>query len=148
MIVNKKGDGYLYTAQTTIDRVQKQIKSKDLIQKAVLEKCGINENTLKKMTDNKGISSFSLAKISDELDCSVDYLLGRTENPQSHKSIAITTGDIKDNNNSVIGNGNSDIYITGSIDTITADLLKVFEKLDSFKKAKLLLYAEELSKIE
>ncbi len=133
----------MYTAQTTIDRVQKQIKSKELVQKTVLEKCGINENTLKKMTDNKGISSFSLAKISDELDCSVDYLLGRTENPQSHKSIAITTGD---NQNSAIGNVNSDIHIAGDLDTLAADLLKVFEKLDSFKKAKLLLYAEELEK--
>ena len=31
------------------------------------------------MTDNKGMSSFSLAAIADELDCSVDYLLGRTD---------------------------------------------------------------------
>lgn len=136
----------MYTAQTTIDRVQKQIKSKDLIQKVVLEKCGINENTLKKMTDNKGISSFSLAKISDELDCSVDYLLGRTENPQSHKSIAITTGDIKDNNNSVIGNGNSDISITVQASGQAAALLEVFEKLDPFKQAKVLLFVEELEK--
>jgi len=28
------------------------------------------------------MSSFSLAKIADELDCSVDYLLGRTDNPE------------------------------------------------------------------
>ena len=27
----------------------------------------------------------TLAKIADYLDCSVDYLLGRTDNPHSHK---------------------------------------------------------------
>lgn len=27
----------------------------------------------------------NLAKIADYLDCSVDYLLGRTDNPNSHK---------------------------------------------------------------
>ena len=30
------------------------------------------------MSDKKGISSFSLAKIADYLDVSIDYLLGRT----------------------------------------------------------------------
>lgn len=133
----------MYTAKITVDRIQEVLKGKNLVQKTILKKCGISENVLNQMTDNKGISSFSLAKISDELDCSVDYLLGRTENPQSHKSIAITTGD---NQNSAIGNVNSDIHIAGDLDTLAADLLKVFEKLDSFKKAKLLLYAEELEK--
>ena len=28
--------------------------------------------------------SDSIAKIADYLDCSVDYLLGRTDNPQAH----------------------------------------------------------------
>lgn len=67
----------MYTAQLTIDRIQNLIKEKGFIQKRVLEECGINENTLKRMTDNKGMSSFSLAKIADYLNCSVDYLLGR-----------------------------------------------------------------------
>lgn len=69
----------MYTAQITVNRIQSLIKEKGLTQKGVLQECGINENTLKRMTDNKGISSFYLAKIADYLDCSVDYLLGRTE---------------------------------------------------------------------
>ena len=28
----------------------------------------------------------TLTKIADYLDCSVDYLLGRTDNPESHKN--------------------------------------------------------------
>lgn len=28
----------------------------------------------------------NITKIADYLDCSVDYLLGRTDNPNSHKS--------------------------------------------------------------
>ena len=67
----------MYTAQLTIERIQSLIKEKGLTQKQVLLECGINENTLKRMTDNKGISSFYLAKIADKLECSVDYLLGR-----------------------------------------------------------------------
>ena len=68
----------MYTAQNTIDRIQSLIKKKNLKQKDVLAACNINENTLKRMTDNKGMSSFYLARIADYLNCSVDYLLGRS----------------------------------------------------------------------
>lgn len=69
-------------------------------------------NTIKKLCKEKGISITSflnechltksfiydlekrstspscekITKIADYLDCSVDYLLGRTDNPNSHKS--------------------------------------------------------------
>ncbi|MCL2697498.1 MAG: hypothetical protein FWE74_05400 [Oscillospiraceae bacterium] len=37
---------------------------------------------------NKGtaLSSEGLCKIADYLNCSVDYLLGRTNNPNSHEN--------------------------------------------------------------
>lgn len=71
----------MYNAQTVINRIQSLIKEQGLTQKNVLAECGISENTLKRMTDNKGMSSFYLARIADRLNCSVDYLLGRTDNP-------------------------------------------------------------------
>lgn len=77
----------MYTAQITIDRIQAIVKSRGLVQKNMLADCGLNENTLKRMTDNRGMSSFSLAKIADYLDVSVDYLLGRTDVPET-KSIS------------------------------------------------------------
>lgn len=71
----------MYTAQTTIERIQSIIKTRGLVQKDVLSDCGLNENTLKRMTDVRGMASFSLAKIADYLGVSVDYLLGRTNDP-------------------------------------------------------------------
>lgn len=73
----------MYTAQTTIERIQKIIKTRGLVQKDVLTDCGLNENTLKRMTDIRGMASFSLAKIADYLGVSVDYLLGRTDDPET-----------------------------------------------------------------
>lgn len=73
----------MYTAQFTIARIQKIIKLRGLVQKDVLADCGLNENTLKRMSDNRGMSSFSLAKIADYLEVSVDYLLGRTDDPDT-----------------------------------------------------------------
>ena len=77
----------MYTAQLTIGRIQSLIKKNGLTQKQVLADCEINENTLKRMTDNKGISSFYLAKIADKLECSVDYLLGRDDFVNNGNSI-------------------------------------------------------------
>lgn len=74
----------MYLAKITIERIQKRIKELGFTQKKVFAECNINEDTMKKMTDNKGMSSFSLARIADYLDCSVDYLLGRDEVIRPH----------------------------------------------------------------
>lgn len=76
----------MYNAQIVISRIQSLIKEQGLVQKNVLTECGINENTLKRMTDNKGMSSFYLARIADRLNCSVDYLLGRTDNQDDYSA--------------------------------------------------------------
>ena len=48
---------------------------------------GISESLFSKWKKNptSDISSGNLAKIADYLDCSVDYLLGRTDNPEVNK---------------------------------------------------------------
>ena len=52
---------------------------------SMLTECSLGINAIRQINDTKGMASFSLAKIADYLDCSVDYLLGRTDNPNSHK---------------------------------------------------------------
>lgn len=47
----------------------------------MLVDCSLGVNAIRQINDTKGMASFSLAKIADYLDCSVDYLLGRTDNP-------------------------------------------------------------------
>lgn len=74
----------MYNSQLVIERVQSEIKKKNMTQKAVLSECGLGEDTLKRMTNKNGMASFNLARIADYLECSVDYLLGRTKNPKSH----------------------------------------------------------------
>ena len=53
----------------------------------MVENCNLSKNTLSSMLSGGSTpKSENLAKIADYLDCSVDYLLGRTDNPNSHKS--------------------------------------------------------------
>lgn len=67
----------MYTAEKTITNIKRAIEERGYSQKKVYSACNINENTVSRMNDSKGISSFYLAKIADYLNCSVDYLLGR-----------------------------------------------------------------------
>ena len=68
----------MYNSQNLIENIKAIAKSKNILVKEMLTDCDLNVNALNQMSDKKGISSFSLAKIADYLDVSIDYLLGRT----------------------------------------------------------------------
>ncbi|MDE7399579.1 MAG: helix-turn-helix domain-containing protein [Oscillospiraceae bacterium] len=144
----------MYNAQLVIERVQSEIKQKKETQKHVLEVCGLSENTLKKMTDKNGIASFSLAKIADELECSVDYLLGRTNNPQAHiaKTATVSVGNDFNNQGVIgsIGNNNSPINIqaANSLDENDLAILNAYRSLNPMNRARLMVYADDIKKDE
>ncbi len=74
----------MYNAQELTNRIKAVAKSNGISLKEMLPSLNLGINALQHVSD-KGIASFSLAKIADYLDCSTDYLLGRTDDPQSHK---------------------------------------------------------------
>ena len=83
----------MYTSDNLSARIEIQLNKKKIKKITMLTECGCNRNTLTQMTDKKGLSCFTLARIADYLDCSVDYLLGRTDNPFSHKSLDSAQGE-------------------------------------------------------
>lgn len=68
----------MYYSVDIAQRIRELVKSKKIIQKTMFENLGLSEDTLTNLRKGKMINSDSLAKIADYLDCSVDYLLGRT----------------------------------------------------------------------
>ena len=75
----------MYFAQITKNRIREACKARQINAKKMLEDCELGANAIQQINDVKGMASFSLAKIADYLDCSVDYLLGRTNNPEINK---------------------------------------------------------------
>ena len=68
-------------------RIKEQCKINKLTVKKLLEKCNMNRNTIYDLENKHSFpSSDKLSRIADYLDCSVDYLLGRTDNPEINKS--------------------------------------------------------------
>lgn len=72
----------MYFAQITKDRIKTQCKIKKINAKKMLIDLELGPNAIQQINDVKGMASYSLAKVADYLDCSVDYLLGRTDVPE------------------------------------------------------------------
>lgn len=78
----------MYNSNNLSIRIKKCAKEKNVLLRDLLAACDLNVNALSQMTDKKGLSSFALARIADYLECSVDYLLGRTDVPEINRGNA------------------------------------------------------------
>ena len=74
----------MYVSNAVADRIREIAKSKKLSMKQVLADAGLGYNTMTTYRTSMPKAD-NLAKIADCLDCSVDYLLGRTDDPLAHR---------------------------------------------------------------
>ena len=66
----------------TAARIKAVCKQKGIAVSTLLEKCDIRKGLIYDMERRDWTPSAEIMeKIADHLDCSVDYLLGRTDNP-------------------------------------------------------------------
>lgn len=75
----------LYNSPNMANRIKSLAKSKGIALKDILENLSLGTNTFSHMLHGRMIAADSLARIADYLDCSVDYLLGRTDNPEVNR---------------------------------------------------------------
>ena len=76
----------MYESIEIAKRIKLRAKQQNVQIKVMLEGCGLSKNALSSMLSGGSTpKSENLAKIADYLDCSVDYLLGRTENPEINR---------------------------------------------------------------
>lgn len=80
----------MYLTKEIADRIKMRLSSQDKKTKDMLSELGMGINTISEFSKGKHLSCISLARIADFLDCSVDYLLGRTDVPEvNHRSGSI-----------------------------------------------------------
>ena len=73
----------MYNSQHIANRIKNTAKSQGKPLGEILATCGLSKNTVAKINKGTDILTLNFAKIADELDCSVDYLLGRVETPDA-----------------------------------------------------------------
>lgn len=136
----------MYNPQETYSRIKHLIKIRKTSIGAVNEYADLSENTISQSAKGQeGMKARNLYLIANFLKCSVDYLLGRTNDPNFYEIASITVGDISGNQN-LIGGSHSNVSLNANnITSQEAALLNHFHSLDETKKAKVLLYAAELA---
>lgn len=82
--MHKKAVIILYVSNDVAERIKQAAKTKNIPIKILLQEVGLGFNTMSNMKSSMPKAD-NLAKIADYLDCSVDYLLGRTDNPEINK---------------------------------------------------------------
>lgn len=128
----------MYITQDIAFRIKSTAKLKKVTMKQMLSKCELNINAVSEFSKGKNLSCISLAKIADYLDCSVDYLLGRTDEPSSTSNIIdgnVTGGAV------VQGSHHSNVTVSNSECKLTdeeTELLRLFNSLDVKRRIKIL----------
>ena len=75
----------MYNPAVVAERIKEYAKSQKVSVGQMLEECELNKNVLSTMLSRGSMpKADNIARIADYLDCSVDYLLGRTDNPKAH----------------------------------------------------------------
>lgn len=75
----------MYNTQNIANRIKSRLKSQQISTKTMLYDLEMGINSISEFSKGKQMSCISLVRIADYLDCSVDYLLGRTDNPEVNK---------------------------------------------------------------
>lgn len=71
----------MYNSSNVAERIKATAKMRNASVKELLENVGLGFNTMSNMKKSMPKAD-NLARIADYLNCSVDYLLGRTDNPE------------------------------------------------------------------
>lgn len=75
----------MYNSQEIAERIKQQVKQQGKTLGDMLEACELGINTISKMAKGTDILTKNFARIADYLNCSVDYLLGRTDKPEVNR---------------------------------------------------------------
>jgi DNA-binding Xre family transcriptional regulator len=78
----------LYNSPDVAIKIKITCKERNVVVKDMLVALNMGSNTLSHMRHGKAVSFDKLARIADYLDCSVDYLLGRTDRPEVNRGDA------------------------------------------------------------
>lgn len=76
----------MFTSSQVAERIKKTAHDQGFLVKDILVTCQLNKNTLSSMKAGGYFPRMEgIVAIADQLDCSVDYLLGRTNDPILHQ---------------------------------------------------------------
>ena len=141
----------MYNSHDLAISIKAVAKEKNKVIKEMLKTCELSSNTMSSLYHGKSIAFDSVAKIADYLEVSVDYLLGRTDEPHTVKehsnSANISNSNIVDHSHGTITINNGETSKEPQTESIskqtvinetTKELIGVFESLPTRERIRLL----------
>lgn len=83
--LHKTGGDRLYETNNVAGRIKNLLSQRKIPVSQMLSDLEMGVNALYQFEKGRVMSCFAIARIADYLDCSVDYLLGRTDNPEVNR---------------------------------------------------------------
>lgn len=134
----------MYNSSETSTRIRQLAKEKGIQMSELQEKCGLSKNTIMQSgKSQEGMKAKNLYAIAELLECSVDYLLGRTDSP-NETGISVT-----DNKQTSL-TGNNSISINTNRNNSTSDssddkqLFDMIKSLDLVDRSKIITQIDEM----
>lgn len=121
--------------------IEKLCLEKNIPVKEMLVQSGLSRNVVDNLKKGSVPSVDKIAQIADYFGCSVDYILGRTNEPKINSINIIKTGNITGDN--INGSNNINIH-QSSASAYDAELMELIKALPLIKRAEAVLYLNEL----
>ena len=135
-------------AQEIAKIIRLETSNKNILISKMLNDIGLGRNSMANLDNGSMLRADSLGKIADYLGVSVDYLLGRTENPEvqtNNNNTTITGSNIVNGNVGNSSNVNTATASNNTPDETTEQVAKAFQSLNIMNKAKVLTLLAELT---
>lgn len=131
----------MYNSQETIFRIKQRAKEQGIAILDLQAKCDLGRNAISQAAKSQdGMKARNLFAIAEVLNCSVDYLLGRTDNPEVTYNSHALSGD----GGVAVAGGNANITISNQQKEDT-ELLNLIKSLPLKKRVKIIsMIYEEL----
>ena len=135
----------MYNPQNAADRLKKLLTDKRVTGKQMASDLDLGVNTLSNIRrgDVKSVETFII--IADYLGVSVDYLLGRTDDPHGHGSVSIG-GDNNNNGTQAINGSVSVTTPEKQPDSLTEQFLQQFDSLSFEDKLTIMQQVQDIKK--
>lgn len=124
------------------DNFVKYLQNNNISAYSVAKNTGISQGLMNEYKNGVKLPTIhNLVKIADYLDCSVDYLLGRTDQPSNTASI---TGNKNVIQQGSISNSPVNFNTNAPLNEIETELINILRTFTVKQKMKLLTYAYEI----
>lgn len=135
----------MYDVNNTLLLIKNLAREKGIPTGHMLAELGVSKNTLSQMNTRSAYPNVeTIAKIAEYLDCSIDYLMGRTDVPDMNVG---NTFNVNNSPQSIQGNSNNVNFAakTQQTDSLVDEMIAKFNGLPFSSKVNVLNMIEQES---